>query len=150
MKVLPKNVKILTIKKTRLTETSIEFWFYEIDIPPISGSDTGYQLSTKLVTILHLLDKSEYESLYNDGLVGRQLLWVYKSPNWELKAFHNKDGYRTWLGKTIRKRSNKPFKNGEKIETPTELLLNKKSGNVGFRLSNSIVDCSQCELLDNI
>jgi hypothetical protein len=149
MKALPKNVKILTIKKIRLSGKWIEFWFYENDIPPMAGSDDGYQLSTKLGTILDLLDEGEYESLYNDGLVGRQLLWAYKAPNWEVKTFHNKDNYRTWLGKNIHKRSNKPFKNGEKVDIPMRLLLNEQSGKVGFLLSDSIVDCHQCELLDN-
>tara|TARA_Y100001951_G_C11294999_1_gene274907 strand:+ start:3405 stop:3593 length:189 start_codon:yes stop_codon:yes gene_type:complete len=58
--------------------------------------------------------------------------------------------YRKWIGKKVRKCSNKPFKSGEKINTVKGLFFNNNSGKMGFLFEedDSVVDCFICRLND--
>ena len=143
-----KKVKTLTIKKVRLTGKWIEFWFYE-DMPSSNGED-GYHLSSKMYKLFNLLDPEQENEVYNSGLVGRQLIWKYDSPNWEIAAFAHNENYKNWMGKLIQKNSKKPFKSGVKIERVLDIVYNTQSEKVAFQLSDSIIDCTQCQLYDEL
>ena len=147
MKLLPKSHKILTIKKVRLSGKWMEFWFHE----PIDSidSDDGYQLSCKIGDIHDIMDEEDTHEFYNTGLIGRQLRWKYKKPNWTLIKFEHPDNYQSWIGKYIRKRSNKPFKSTYKEVQVIGLVYNNQSNNIAFQLDDSIVDCKQCVLAEN-
>jgi len=140
-----KNIKTLTIKKVRFTSKWVEFWFYEDEFPK---SSEGWQLSSKSYMLFNLLSPDEENALYNDGLVGRQITWKYTAPNWEILEFPHQDNFRTWIGKVITKRSGKPFKSTKKVDIPIGLVFNTLSGKVAFKLNDSIVDCTQCILVD--
>lgn len=144
----PRNIKVktLTIKKVRLSGKWMEFWFYE-PMTPVTDEDS-YHLSCKSYHIHSIMDSSDEELFYNNGLVGRQIMWKYVAPNWEVVTFPHKENYLTWMGKEIKKRSNKPFKNGEKVDTVLGLIYNEQSEKIAFELSNSIVDCDKCELVE--
>jgi len=142
------KTKTLTIKKVRLSGKWMEFWFYEPDFKSTIDPDGSFELCCKTGTILSLLDEQDENELYNNGLAGRQLIWKYDKPNWEVVAFPHHDNYNTWIGKHISKRSNKPFKCGYKETTVLGLVYNTQSEKIGFQLSNSIVDCVMCKLVE--
>ena len=54
----------------------------------------------------------------------------------------------SWVGKTICKKSGKPFKSGKINGVIKELTINPYSNKKGFLMEddNSIVDCHQCKL----
>ncbi len=67
------------------------------------------------------------------------------------KDQRTKEEYQTWLGRTVMKISKKPFKSGEKLGIPIDIVINPQSPKqaLGFRMKDddSIVDCSQCQLV---
>lgn len=53
-----------------------------------------------------------------------------------------------WIGKDVKKRSNKPFLGGEKIARVLGIETNHHSTKFGFKLDDgSTVDCYQCKLV---
>jgi len=53
-----------------------------------------------------------------------------------------------WVGKDVKKHSNKPFLGGEKVARVLGIETNQHSSKFGFKLDNgSTVDCFQCELV---
>lgn len=136
----------LTIKKVRLSGKWMEFWFHE-PMKTASGDEDGYHLSCKIGSIHSIMDDVDEDIFYNNGLVGRQLMWKYVAPNWEVVVFPHKDNYQSWIGKYITKKSNKPFKCGEKETQVLDIVYNTQSEKIAFKLSNSIVDCCMCELV---
>lgn len=54
------------------------------------------------------------------------------------------------LNKEIVKKSNRPFKSGEKIGVPLKFTTNEYSGRIAFVMKDddSIVDCFRCKLLE--
>lgn len=58
--------------------------------------------------------------------------------------------YSTWIGKLVKKRSNKPFKSGSKTELVINITINPYSDKEAFLLNDgSIVNCEVCKLTDN-
>lgn len=56
--------------------------------------------------------------------------------------------YSKWIGKEVKKRSNKPFSSGELTDVVIGITENPYSGKSAFELKNSkLVDCFQCRLI---
>ena len=54
-----------------------------------------------------------------------------------------------WLGYEIVKKSNKPFKSGQKMGIAKDITLNPNTDKLGFKMDDgSIVDCHMCQLLN--
>jgi len=56
------------------------------------------------------------------------------------------------IGKRVKKKSNKAFKSGEKINTVTGIIINKELGNVAcytFAEDETWVECFRCVLAEN-
>lgn len=61
------------------------------------------------------------------------------------KHYSDDIDYSNYIGKTVRKRSKKPFSDGEKIAIVTGITKNPFSGKQAFTFKNcKIVDCFQC------
>ena len=58
--------------------------------------------------------------------------------------------YQNWIGKSIVKKSKKPFQSGNKIGTVVGIEINPQSpnGELGFKMKedDSIVNCKLCKL----
>lgn len=66
----------------------------------------------------------------------------------KVNKFEHMNDWGKWVGESIVKHSNKPFKSGLKIGTPMELTLNPYSTKQAFKMDDgSVVDCYQCQIL---
>lgn len=59
--------------------------------------------------------------------------------------------YFQWIGKVVRKKSNKPFKSGLKLATVVGIGINEHIGKEAFTFKedNSMVNCDICRLVDD-
>lgn len=60
--------------------------------------------------------------------------------------------YKEWVGKTIMKKSAKPFKSGFKMNTVAGITINPNTSKLAFSFAEdqSVVDCDYCRLLDGV
>lgn len=58
--------------------------------------------------------------------------------------------YEEWIGKTVKKKSGKPFKSKQKEATVKAITVNPYNDDIAFSFfeDNSIVSCDICEILE--
>lgn len=62
----------------------------------------------------------------------------------KVDKFVDNESWLSYIGKSIKKRSGKPFKSG----IPDKIEVNPQSGNIAFHMiaDDTLVDCHQCKL----
>lgn len=62
------------------------------------------------------------------------------------------DTWKTWIGQKIRKQSGKPFKSGDKLGTPVEIVTHPFTGRPAFIMKDdgTVVECVKCEVADAV
>jgi hypothetical protein len=69
----------------------------------------------------------------------------------KLNDLEQRGVYLSMVGKTLHKRSGKPFSSGEKQDLSTGLIINDNSGKIAFTFKDSkLVDCFQCRVVSLI
>lgn len=69
----------------------------------------------------------------------------------KVDKFKYSNQWSQWIGKSVEKHSDKPFKSGLKVGRVMELTINPHSGKDGFLMDDgSIVDCHQVKLTSSI
>lgn len=66
------------------------------------------------------------------------------------KETETKEMFHHMLGKQIVKKSNRPFKSGDKVGTALSFTTNEHSGRIAFIMKedDSVVDCFRCKLFE--
>lgn len=68
----------------------------------------------------------------------------------EIYDLNNRNNYSEWIGKSVVKKSGKPFKSGNKVNTVIDVVVNPNTNRVAFVFSDdySVVDAHICVLVD--